>query len=136
MHSTLTIDEILAAIPTLDRTGLRRLARASQRHLLEPRVPVATLERDALATADEATTALVAEDRRRARSLLAARLVDFKELRADHTYKTAVNAAIDAVVLAVHARDHLGEATADGLAAAWLEATADRPGTERPPQES
>jgi hypothetical protein len=133
MHAPVTIDEILAAIPTLDRTDLRRLARASQRHLLEPRVPVATLERDALAAAGEETAARVEDDRRRARSLLAARLVDFKELRADHTYKTAVNAAIDAVVLGVHAREHLGAAAADGLVAAWIEATADRPGAERPP---
>jgi hypothetical protein len=122
MHPLLTIDDILTGIPALDRDGLRRLARAAQRHLLEPRVPVATLEREALAAAGEETAALVEEDRRRARSLLAARLTEFKELRADHTYKQAVNAAVDAAVLVVHAREHLAPTHADVLAAAWIEA--------------
>jgi hypothetical protein len=126
MQQALTIDDILAGIPTLDRDGVRRLARAAERHLLNPRMPVGTLERDAKAAGGEELAARIDEDQRAARTLMAARLAEYKELRADHTYKTAVNAAIDAAVLSVHAREHLGEANADGLAAAWVEATGDR----------
>lgn len=122
----LTIDDILATIPTLDRDGIRRLARAGQRHLLEPRVPVATIEREAAATAGDDLAARIEADRGRTRALLAARLTEFKELRADHTYKTAVNAAVDAAVLAVHGRDSLPSGHADRLAAAWIEATGGR----------
>lgn len=125
----LTIDDILATIPTLDRDGIRRLARAAQRHLLEPRVPVATIEREAAAAANDDLAARVETDRGRARALLAARLAEFKELRADHTYKTAVNAAVDAAVLAVHGRDALPAGHPDRLAAAWIEATGGRAGT-------
>lgn len=124
----LTIDHVLATIPTLDRDGIRRLARAGQRHLLEPQVPVATIEREAVAAASDDLATRVQTDRGRARALLAARLAEFKELRADHTYKTAVNAAVDAAVLAIHGRDALPSGHADRLAAAWIEATGGRTG--------
>jgi hypothetical protein len=126
MQQSLTIDDILAGIPNLDRDGVRRLARAAQRHLLTPQIPVGTLEREAIEAGGDELADRVKGDRGRARSLMAARLAEYKELRADHTYKTAVNAATDAAVLSVHAREHLGEAQADNLAAAWVEATADR----------
>jgi hypothetical protein len=126
MQSRLTIEDILAEITSFDRDGLRALARASERHLLNPRVPVASLERDALATAGDEVAARVKADRGLARKALSRRLAEYKELRADHSYKTALNAAVDAAVLAVHARDHLGEPNTTVLAAPWAEATGDR----------
>jgi hypothetical protein len=126
MQPTLTISEILERIPSLDRDDLRALARASERHLLNPRVPVASLERDAYAKAGDDVSARVSADRALARTALSDRLRQFKELRADHTYKTALNAAMDAAVLAVHASEYLGEANTNVLSAPWIEATADR----------
>jgi hypothetical protein len=131
MRSTLTIDDILTAITSLDRAGLRALARASERHLLNQRVPVASLERDALTNAGDTVSARVMADRRRARKVLSGRLAEFKELRADHTYKTALNAALDAAVLTVHASGYLGEANSNVLSAPWVEAFGDRPTDER-----
>jgi hypothetical protein len=131
MQPTLTIEDILADITSLDRDGLRALARASERHLLKPRVPVASLEKDALTGAGDTLAARVQDDRKRAREALSGRLAEFKELRADHTYKTALNAAVDAAVLTVHASDHLGEANSNVLSAPWIEAFGDRPSGER-----
>jgi hypothetical protein len=131
MRSMLTIDDILTDIAAVDRAGLRALARASERHLLSRRVPVATLEKDALADAGDTLSARVQADRRRARKALSGRLAEFKELRADHTYKTALNVAVDAAVLTVHASGYLGEASSDLLRAPWVEAFRDRPSGER-----
>jgi hypothetical protein len=131
MHARLTMEDILAGIESLDRDGLRSLARASERHLLNPRVPVATLERDALAKAGDDVSERVKNDRARARKALSGRLREYKELRADHTYKTALNAAVDAVVLGVNAGEYLGEVNTNVLTAPWIEATGDRPGAGR-----
>lgn len=126
MQPRLTVDDILTEITSFDRDGLRALARAAERHLLDPRVPLASLERDALAKAGNDVAARVKGDRALARKALSRRLAEYKELRADHTYKTALNAAVDATVLAVHASEYLGEENTNVLAAPWAEATGDR----------
>jgi hypothetical protein len=131
MRPTLTIEDILADITSLDRDGLRALARASERHLLSQRVPVASLEKDALTDAGDTVSARVQKDRKRARRALSGRLAEFKELRADHTYKTALNAALDAAVLTVHASGYLGEASSNVLSAPWVEAFGDRATDDR-----
>lgn len=123
-----TIEAMSARIAELDRDELRRLARATQQRHLGPGLPFASLQRAVITEAadrDPGLDASVKEAQRRVRQAMAAKLAEFKELRADHTYKTAVQSAVKRAAFAFVARDVLPGETVDQLLAPWREVAGD-----------
>jgi chromosome segregation ATPase len=120
------IGALIERIETLDRDEIRRLARAAERHQFDPKLPLASAQREALEGArDEAPEleAQIDQAQSAVRRAMAARLAQFKELRADHTYKRAVQTALGNAAFAIVARDHLSQPLFDRLVAPWRELT-------------
>jgi hypothetical protein len=119
--SEAVIDAMLAHVAQLDRDGVRRLARASERQHLEPGLPFGRAAEELLES-DPALRQRVEQAQDRVRAALADRLRGFPELRSDHTYKTAAQAALARAAFAVSVGGRITSPERDLLLGPWREA--------------